>query len=78
MSTAAHPKTDGQNERVNRVFEDVFRSYATSFPSWSAFLPLADFKLNNAVHASTGLTSLFVTSARHPRVPTLLAVMLLS
>ena len=56
MSTAAHPETDGQIERVNRVLEDVLRSYATSFKSWSAFLPLAEFALNNAVHASIGLT----------------------
>ena len=74
MSTAAHPETDGQTERVNRVLEDVLRSYATSFTSWSAFLPLAEFALNNAVHASTGLTPFFANSARHPRVPTLLAV----
>ena len=74
MSTAAHPETDGQTERVNRVLEDVLRSYATSFSSWSTFLPLAEFALNNAVHASAGLTPFFVNSARHPRVPTLLAV----
>ncbi|CAI5705840.1 unnamed protein product [Peronospora effusa] len=74
MSTAAHPETDGQTERVNRVLEDVLRSYATSFTSWSAFLPLAELALNNAVHASTGLTPFFVNSARHPRVPTVLAV----
>ncbi|KAE8910684.1 hypothetical protein PF002_g28516 [Phytophthora fragariae] len=55
MSTAAHPETDGQTERVNRVLEDVLRSYATSFASWSSFLPLAEFALNNAEHASTGL-----------------------
>ena len=74
MSTAAHPETDGQTERVNRVLEDVLRSYATSFSSWSTFLPLAEFALNNAVHASTGLTPFFVNSARHPRVLTFLAV----
>ncbi|KAF1335621.1 Pol protein, partial [Globisporangium splendens] len=43
MSTAAHPETDGQTERVNRVLEDVLRSYATSFKEWSEFLPLAEF-----------------------------------
>ncbi|GMF36911.1 unnamed protein product [Phytophthora fragariaefolia] len=74
MSTAAHPETDGQTELVNRVLEDVLRSYATSFPSWSSFLPMAKFALNNATHASTGLTPFFVNNARHPRVPALLAV----
>ncbi|KAE8875292.1 hypothetical protein PF003_g40586 [Phytophthora fragariae] len=74
MSTAAHPKTDGQTERVNRVLEDVLRSYATTFASWSSFLPLAEFALNNAEHASTGLTPFFANNARHPRVPALIAV----
>uniref|UniRef100_H3G5W9 Integrase catalytic domain-containing protein n=1 Tax=Phytophthora ramorum TaxID=164328 RepID=H3G5W9_PHYRM len=66
MSTAAHPETDGQTERVNRVLEDVLRSYATSFTCWSSFLPLAEFAPNNAEHASTGLTPFFVNNARHP------------
>ncbi|KAE8881599.1 hypothetical protein PF003_g34334 [Phytophthora fragariae] len=74
MFTAAHPETDGQTERVNRVLEDVLRSYATSFASWSSFQPMAEFALNNSTHASTGLTPFFVNNARHPRVPALLAV----
>ncbi|KAE8880188.1 hypothetical protein PF005_g11794 [Phytophthora fragariae] len=74
MSTAAHPQTDSQTERVNRVLEDVLRSYATSFASWSSFLPLAELALNNAKHASTGLTPFFANNARHPRVPALIAV----
>ncbi|GMF16144.1 unnamed protein product [Phytophthora fragariaefolia] len=74
MSTAAHPEADGQTEPVNRVLEDVLRSYATSFPSWSSFLPMAEFALNNATHASMDLTPFFVNNARHPRVPALLAV----
>ncbi|KAE8983803.1 hypothetical protein PR001_g23354, partial [Phytophthora rubi] len=74
MSTAAHPETDGQTERVNRVLEDVLRSYATSFASWSSFLPMAKFALNKSTHASTGLTPFLVNNARHPRVPALLAV----
>ncbi|KAE9014839.1 hypothetical protein PF002_g12508 [Phytophthora fragariae] len=72
MSTVAHPETDGHTERVNRVLEDVLRSYATSFASWSSFLPMTEFALNNSTHASTGLKPFFVNNARHPRVPALL------
>ncbi|OWY94071.1 polyprotein [Phytophthora megakarya] len=64
MFTAAHPETDGQTERVNRVVEDVLRSYATSFQNWSSFLPLAEFAIYNAEHASTGLTPFFINNAR--------------
>ncbi|KAE9288391.1 hypothetical protein PR003_g25816 [Phytophthora rubi] len=74
MSTAVHPETDGQTERVNRVLEEVLRSYATSFTSWSSFLPMTEFALNNSTHASTGLTPFFVNNTRHPRVPALLTV----
>lgn len=74
MSTAAHPETDGQTERANRVLEDVLRSYATSYSAWSAFLPMTEFAMNNAVHASTGLTPFFVNSARHLRAPALLGL----
>ncbi|KAJ0391635.1 hypothetical protein ATCC90586_011728 [Pythium insidiosum] len=63
MSTAAHPETDGQTERVNRVLKGILRSYATSFQSWSEFLPLVEFTINNAVHASTGLTPFYVNYA---------------
>ncbi|GMF50402.1 unnamed protein product [Phytophthora fragariaefolia] len=35
---------------------------------------MAEFVLNNATHASTGLTPFFVNNARRPRVPALLAV----
>ncbi|GMF24445.1 unnamed protein product [Phytophthora fragariaefolia] len=74
MSTALHPETDGQTERANRVVEDVLRSFATSFRSWSSFLPMVEFAINNAEHASTGLTPLYINFGRHPRVPALLGM----
>ncbi|KAE9000463.1 hypothetical protein PR003_g18314 [Phytophthora rubi] len=74
LSTATHPEMDRQTERVNRVLEDVLRSYATSFASWSSYLPMAEFAPNNSTHASTGLTSFFVNNARHPSIPALLAI----
>ncbi|GMF44870.1 unnamed protein product [Phytophthora fragariaefolia] len=68
------PETDGQTERVNRVLEYVLGSYATSFKSWSKFIPLAEFALNNAEHVSTGIAPFFANNARHPRGPALPAV----
>uniref|UniRef100_A0AAV1TS35 Integrase catalytic domain-containing protein n=1 Tax=Peronospora matthiolae TaxID=2874970 RepID=A0AAV1TS35_9STRA len=51
MSTSDHPETDGQTERVNRVLEEILRAYVQSFTSWSEFLPMAEFAMNNSVHA---------------------------
>uniref|UniRef100_A0AAV1TBQ6 Integrase catalytic domain-containing protein n=1 Tax=Peronospora matthiolae TaxID=2874970 RepID=A0AAV1TBQ6_9STRA len=72
MSTSDHPESDGQTERANRVFEEILRGYVHSFESWSEFLPMVEFAINNLVHASTTHTPFYVNGLRHPRVPTLL------
>jgi hypothetical protein len=73
MSTADHPETDGQTERVNRVVEDIIRSIAVDSPrDWSQWLPYAEFAVNNSVHASTNVTPFYFNTLRHPRVPTTL------
>ncbi|KAG3201713.1 hypothetical protein PC128_g3691 [Phytophthora cactorum] len=70
MSTADHPQTDGQTERVNRVVEDILRSVCAEAPRrWSEVLPLVEFALNNAVHASTAFTPFYVNGLANPRVP---------
>ncbi|POM66963.1 Pol protein [Phytophthora palmivora] len=64
MSTADHAQTDGQTERVNRVLEDTLRSICAEAPrSWSDQLPMIEFALNNAVHASTGFTPFYLKRA---------------
>ncbi|KAF1332095.1 reverse transcriptase, partial [Globisporangium splendens] len=75
MSTADHPQTDGQTERVNRTLEDTLRSYAHSFTHWNECLPLAEFAINNSVHVSTGHTPFYANALRHPRVPSILGGM---
>ncbi|GMF55699.1 unnamed protein product [Phytophthora fragariaefolia] len=72
MSTADHPQTDGQTERVNRVLVDALKSYARSFHHWSDCLPMTEFAINNSVHVSTGHTPFYVNALRHPRVPSVL------
>ncbi|KAG2883950.1 hypothetical protein PC115_g21463 [Phytophthora cactorum] len=70
MSTADHPQTDGQTERVNRVLEDTLRSVCAAVPrTWSERLPVVELALNNAVHASTVFTPFYLNGMRHPRVP---------
>ena len=70
MSTADHPQTDGQTERVNRVVEDILRSVCAETPRrWSSMLPVVEFALNNSVHASTGYTPFYVNGLTHPRAP---------
>ncbi|KAE8890591.1 hypothetical protein PF005_g13525 [Phytophthora fragariae] len=70
MSTADHPQTGGQTERVNRVLEDILRSVCAAEPTkWSTLLPQVEFALNNAVHSSTGFTPFYVNGLRHPRTP---------
>ncbi|GJX80427.1 putative reverse transcriptase domain-containing protein [Tanacetum coccineum] len=48
MSTAYHPKTDGQSERTIQTLEDMLRACVIDFGSgWDKHLPLAEFSYNN-------------------------------
>jgi hypothetical protein len=48
-STAYHPQTSGQTERLNQVLEDMLRACAlASEGSWESWLPLAEFSYNNS------------------------------
>uniref|UniRef100_A0AAV1UGS6 Uncharacterized protein n=1 Tax=Peronospora matthiolae TaxID=2874970 RepID=A0AAV1UGS6_9STRA len=67
MFTAAHLYTDSHTERVTQSFEYVLRCFAMSISSWSAFLLMAEFAMNNAAHTITGLTLFSQINARHPR-----------
>jgi transposase InsO family protein len=49
-STAYHPQTDGQTERVNQVLEDMLRACVLSSEgSWESWLPLAEFSLTTVI-----------------------------
>jgi hypothetical protein len=68
MSRADHPEKDGETELTRRVLLEISRGYAHSFLSWSAFLPMVEFTINNSVHASTTHTPFDVNGLHHPRV----------
>ncbi|KAL0537135.1 hypothetical protein IC582_026105 [Cucumis melo] len=53
FSTAFHPQTDGQTERLNQVLEDMLRACALEFPgSWDSHLHLMEFAYNNSYQAT--------------------------
>ncbi|WVZ52225.1 hypothetical protein U9M48_003307 [Paspalum notatum var. saurae] len=47
-SSAYHPQTSGQVERVNQILEDMLRACALTYSTkWDECLPLAEFAYNN-------------------------------
>lgn len=54
FSSAYHPESDGQTERVNPFIEHFLQVYmSTEQDRWSKWLPMAQFAYNNAMHSST-------------------------
>jgi transposase InsO family protein len=69
LSTAFHPQTDGQTERVNQVLEQYLRIF-TSYnqDDWSTLLPQASLCYNNSIHSAIQLSPFFANYGYHPRV----------
>jgi len=54
ISTAFHPRTDGQTERMNRWIEDYLRQFVIGRQdNWSVLLPIAEFAHNSWKHEHT-------------------------
>ena len=67
LSTAYHPQTDGQTERINQIVETYLRLYINyDQDNWSKYLPLAEFSYNNATHSSTTMSPFFANKGYHP------------
>ena len=74
FSTAYHPQTDGQTERVNRTLEDMLRHWCSpDQDDWDQYLKLAEFACNNAFHTSVGETPFMLTFGQHPNTPASIA-----
>nr|GEX62721.1 putative reverse transcriptase domain-containing protein [Tanacetum cinerariifolium] len=70
MSTAYHPETDGQSERMIQTLEDMLRACVIDFgKSWDRHLPLVEFSYNNSYHASIKATSFEALYGRKCRSP---------
>jgi len=52
-SSAYHPQTDGQTERVNQILEDMLRACVIHYDkNWDKCLALAEFSYNNSYQSS--------------------------
>ena len=55
LSSAYHPQTDGETERVNQEVETYLRIYCGENPSsWAENIPMAEFVHNICPHSTTG------------------------
>jgi hypothetical protein len=60
-SSAYHPQTDGQTERINEVIEAYLRAFTNyTQDDWDEWLDLAEMAFNNSRHSATGFSPFFV------------------
>jgi len=68
MSTAFHPQTDGQTERLNQTIEAYLRSFVNhEQDDWVRLLPMAEFAYNNSVTVGNGISPFYANYGFHPR-----------
>lgn len=66
-STAYHPQTDGQTERINQMLEKFLRCFCSyNQDDWVDYLPIAEYAYNNAKSSSTQLSPFFASKGYHP------------
>lgn len=69
LSTAYHPETDGQTERVNQVLEIFLRQYCNYHQDdWSSLLPAANYCYNSTPHSATQFSPFQVVYNYQPTV----------
>jgi hypothetical protein len=69
-SSAYHPQTDDQTERVNQILEDMLRACVMEYlGSWDKNLPWAEFSYNNSCQESLKMTSFETLYGRQCRTP---------
>jgi transposase InsO family protein len=69
-SSAYHPQTSGQTERVNQILEDMLRACVLDFSQkWDECLPLAEFSYNNSYQESIKMAPFEALYGRRCRTP---------
>jgi len=69
LSTAFHPQTDGQTERMNQELEQYLRMFIDHRQEqWPEWLGTAEFAYNNKVQTSTKVSLFKANNGRDPRM----------
>jgi hypothetical protein len=69
-SSAHHPQTDGQTERVNQILEDMLRACVLHYgKDWDKCLSLAEFSYNNSYQSSPKMAPFEALYGRRCRTP---------
>ncbi|GJP81200.1 hypothetical protein CLOP_g11368 [Closterium sp. NIES-67] len=66
VSSAYHPQTDGQTERVNQTMEQLIRTTCTDPQTWEKSLPMLEFAYNNVPSATTHQSPFFLNYGQDP------------
>ena len=68
LSTANHPQTDGQTERVNGILEQYLRCFINERQNnWADLLPFAEFSYNNTLQQSINQSPFFANYGFNPK-----------
>jgi len=68
-STAWHPQTDGQTERVNQELDQYLWLFVNKWQNdWYDLLPMAEFQHNNHVHSTTQQPLFLLNTGHIPRM----------
>jgi len=69
LSTAFHPQTDGQTERMNQEVEQYFRFFIEHRQkNWPEWLAMAEFAINDKVHMATKILPFMANYGRELRM----------
>ena len=67
LSSAFHPQTDGQSERMFRTIQEMIRCFVSySQKDWKKYLPGLEFALNNHVSEATSYSPFFLEYGQDP------------
>ncbi|CAA0814075.1 Unknown protein [Striga hermonthica] len=70
FSTAYHPQTDSQTERMNQLLDEYLRHYVTaSQDNWVELLDMAQFCYNLHKSSATGMSPFELAYGQQPQLP---------